>query len=113
MDLEARPMTFDVGIWKLIWDITQALILVAIGFYTWWQTRERVTREAIAEIDRRLHQIDRAIDGRPEFTHFDGLRDQLAENNQRLSEVSARLEATTALLNRLHDYLLHDRSDKR
>lgn len=91
---------------QFLWDIAQTAIMFAIGVYAWWQNRERVTQSAIDAITDRMNGLERAIDRRPEFSHFDEFRDELAKTNGNLSRVGAELEATSKLLNRLHDYLL-------
>ena len=112
------------GAWRFGWDLLQGLALVGVAVYTWWQNRQRVTRKSINDvreyaderfrvIDTTIQEIYRAVDGRPEFGHFDELRRELSENNMRLGELAARLEATSTLLNRLHEYLLSERETKR
>ena len=117
-------INLEWGAWRFGWDVLQGIALVLVAIYTWWQNRQRVTRASIDAvrvesekrfqlIEKSIHEIHRAVDGRPEFGHFDELRRELAENNSRLGELAARLEATSTLLNRLHEYLLTTRESKR
>ena len=98
--------SIDLGVVRFAWDVLQTLVVVCVAFYTWWQGRERASRKALSDLEVRVNEIDRKLDGRPAFSHFDDLRDELAQNNRQLAEVSARLEATTKLLDRLHGFLL-------
>jgi phosphoglycerate-specific signal transduction histidine kinase len=120
----------DWGAWRLGWDVVQGMAIAGVALYTWWQNRQRVstklinavraacmsrvdvTEGRVDRIESRLHQIDRSIDARPEFEHFDDLRRELSDSNQKLGELSARLDATTRLLDRLHEYLLTERGPK-
>jgi type VI protein secretion system component VasK len=110
-------MNFDGA--RLMWDVLQTLITALVAIYVWWTSRSRATTKAINNVDTRVDQLDRdvrrleqTLQNQPDYDDIERLRADLAENNRTLAKVSAELVGTTALLNRLHEYLLQERGGK-
>lgn len=102
---------------KVIWDVGQALVVVAFSFYVWWSNRNRASESTIHDINRRLDgvdgkiaQMEQTIARQPGHKDLEELRDEMAETNRLLAEINATQRATSNLVNRLHDYLLTERS---
>jgi septal ring factor EnvC (AmiA/AmiB activator) len=104
---------------RLFWDVSQTAIMAVIGIYVWWTSRTRATTQAIKQVDDRVTRVDQhvrkleqTLEHRPGYSDLDTLRAEIAQTNRSLAEVSAQLQGTTALLHRLHDYLLQERREK-
>ncbi len=104
---------------RLAWDVAQTVIMAVIGIYVWWTGRTRATTRAIGDVDDRVTKLDhdvrqlsQTVDSRPGHGDVDALRAEITTTNRSLAEVSAQLQGTTALLNRLHEYLLQERGNK-
>lgn len=104
---------------RLFWDVLQTTIMAVIGIYVWWTGRTRATTHAIKRVDERVTAVDQhvkrleqTLENRPGYGDLAKLRTEVAQTNRSLGEVSAQLQSTTALLNRLHDYLLQERREK-
>lgn len=101
---------------RLGWDVLQTAIMALIGVYVWWTSRTRATTQAIKRVDERVTEItgevrhlEQTLEHRPGYGDLDNLRAEMAQTNRSLAEVSAQLQSTTALLHRLHDYLLQEK----
>lgn len=104
---------------RFMWSVMQTLITALIGIYVWWTGRTRATTQAIRQVDERVTQmsnhverLEQTLEHRPGFSDLDNLRAEMAQTNRSLAEVSAQLQGTTALLNRLHEYLLQERRER-
>lgn len=104
---------------RLFWDVAQTVIMGVIGIYVWWTGRTRATTKAIQAVDDRVDEVDQhvrrleqTLDNRPHYGDLDQLRAEIAQTNRTLEGVTAQLQGTTALLHRLHDYLLQERREK-
>lgn len=109
----------DWGAARFLWSVMQGVVTAVIGVYVWWTGRTRATTEAIAQVDDRVDEVDQHVKrieqilaNRPGYGDLDKLRAEMAQTNRSLAELSAQLQGTTALLHRLHDYLLQERRDK-
>lgn len=105
---------------KVLFDLIQALILAAVAIYVWWTSRTRASTTALENVHERLNEVDghvttlrQSLDSRPSFTEINALRAELAAINTGMSRISSQMESTTALLNRLHEYLLTDKGNAR
>ena len=104
---------------RFLWSVAQTVITALIAVYVWWTGRTRATTQAIAQVDDRVTEVDQHVKAleqklanRPGHGDLDKLRAEMAQTNRSLTEVSAQLQGATALLNRLHDYLLQERREK-
>lgn len=104
---------------KVLFDVLQALFMVLVTIYVWWTNKHRATGTAIRAmnerldgVDRHVSQLEQAIKHRPRHDDLDKLRAEMAQTNRGLAELGAQLQGTTALLNRLHDYLLQERGGR-
>lgn len=104
---------------RFFWDVAQTVIMAVIGIYVWWTGRTRATTQAIKQVDDRVTDVDQhvkrleqTLDNRPGYGDLDNLRAEMAQTNRTLEGVTAQLQGTTALLHRLHDYLLQERREK-
>ncbi len=104
---------------RFFWDVAQTLIMAVIGIYVWWTGRTRATTKAIQQVDDRVTDMDQhvkrleqTLENRPGYGDLDNLRAEMAQTNRTLEGVTAQLQGTTALLHRLHDYLLQERREK-
>ena len=109
----------DIDGARFFWDVAQTVIMAVIGIYVWWTGRTRATTKAIQQVDDRVTDVDQhmkrleqTLDNRPGYGDLDNLRAEMAQTNQTLEGVTAQLQGTTALLHRLHDYLLQERREK-
>tara|TARA_B100000700_G_scaffold243998_1_gene272049 strand:- start:2439 stop:2789 length:351 start_codon:yes stop_codon:yes gene_type:complete len=105
---------------KVLFDVVQALFIVGVAVYTWWANKHRATSTALSdvherldEVDRHVARIDQTLDSRPGYSEIDTLRSELAEMNRGMAQISAQMQSTTALLNRLHEYLLTEKGNAR
>lgn len=103
---------------RFFFDLISAVFMIAVGIYVWWTTRTRATSSALEDVHGRLDEVDRhvttlrqTLDARPSYTEINSLRAELAEISTGMSRVSSQMESTTALLNRLHEYLLTERGN--
>ena len=108
----------DVHGARLILDVSQTLITVLVAIYVWWTGRSRATTKAIQAVDRRVDDVDRhlkrleqTLENRPAYRDLDQLRSEVVKTNRVLAGITAQLQGTTALLNRLHEYLLHEKKE--
>lgn len=109
----------DIGVARFGWDVLQTIITAVIAVYVWWTARSAATKQAIDQVDdrvdrvvSRLDRVEHTLEHQPDYGDLDALRADLAQTNRNLAEVSAQLQGANNLLNRLHDYLLHDRGGK-
>lgn len=109
----------DINGARFFWDVAQTVIMAVIGIYVWWTGRTRATTQAIKQVDDRVTDVDQhvkrleqTLDNRPGYGDLDNLRAEMAQTNRTLEGVTAQLQGTTALLHRLHDYLLQERREK-
>jgi len=109
----------DIDGARFFWDVAQTVIMAVIGIYVWWTGRTRATTKAIQQVDYRVTDVDQhmkrleqTLDNRPGYGDLDNLRAEMAQTNRTLEGVTAQLQGTTALLHRLHDYLLQERREK-
>lgn len=109
----------DIDSAAFFWDVTQTVIMAVIGIYVWWTGRTRATTKAIQQVDDRVTDMDQhvkrleqTLENRPGYGDLDNLRAEMAQTNRTLEGVTAQLQGTTALLHRLHDYLLQERREK-
>lgn len=111
--------TMDVDSARLIWDMAQTGMTAAIGLFVWWTNRTRATTKAIEQVDERVNKLDhdvrrleQTLQNQPGYSDVEHLRENLAETNRTLAKVAAELAATTALLNRVHEFLLAERRER-
>lgn len=104
---------------KVISDLGQWLIMAAFAIYAWWARRNSDNGKTIKGINERIDTLDKHVAGldqtikhRPRHDDLDKLRDEMTNTNRELAEVSSQLKSTTALLNRLHDYLLQEKGNR-
>ncbi|ATG73667.1 hypothetical protein AN401_07190 [Zobellella denitrificans] len=102
---------------RFAFDVFQALFMTGVAIYVWWTRRTSATaaeinglKQRITEVDSRAARIEQALEHRPGHGDIDELRGELAQTNRALAELGAQLQGTTALLHRLHEYLLTERS---
>ncbi len=106
-------MDIDWGAARLGWEVVKAAILAAVAVYAWWRTRDRVTQDTLEEFRDRIVISEKEIAKRTEFTHLEDLKREVSQTNTQLAQVSAKLEAQTALLGRVHEWLLSHASTQR
>ncbi|TGG92518.1 DUF2730 family protein [Natronospirillum operosum] len=111
--------TVDANTARLIWDVTQTIIMAIIAIYVWWTTRTRATTSAIQKVDERVTEVqshvdrvESAVSNRPGHDDLEKLRNEVSSTNRHLAQVSAELQATTQLLGRLHEYLLSEKGQR-
>ncbi len=104
-------MDLDWAAARLGWEVTKGLTLAGVALYAWWRTRDRVTHQAIAELRDRIVFAEKEIAQRTGFTHLEDLKREVSQTNTQLAQVSAKLEAQTQLLGRVHEWLLQHASD--
>lgn len=104
---------------KVLFDVGQALFMAGVAAYVWWSNKHRATSSALKAVDTRMDNIDRhitqvenTVSRRPGYGEIDKLRNEMAEMNRTMAQVSAQLQSTTALLNRLHEYTLQEKGNK-
>ncbi|MDO0944643.1 DUF2730 family protein [Chromohalobacter israelensis] len=104
---------------KVFSDLGQWLIMGAFAIYAWWSRRNSDNGKTLNGInnridglDKHLAQVEQTIKHRPRHDDLDKLRTEMTHTNRELAEVSSQLKSTTALLNRLHDYLLQERGNR-
>lgn len=102
---------------KVVWDVGQSAVVVAVSAYVWWTGRNRASESTIREINRRLDGVDgkivameQTIARQPGHQDLEELRDEIAQTNRLLAEIGASQRHMSQLVNRLHDYLLTERS---
>lgn len=102
---------------KVLFDVSQALFMAAVAAYVYWTNKHRATGTAIKQVNERLDDVDKHIsrleqtlDNRPGYSEIEALRGDLAEMNRGMAQVNAQMQSTTALLNRLHEYLLTEKN---
>ncbi|NVF15982.1 MULTISPECIES: DUF2730 family protein [Vreelandella] len=104
---------------KLFFDIAQAVLMGGVAVYVWWTNRTRATGTAITQVNKRIDEVDKhvssleqTLENRPGYTEIEALRSELAEMNRGMAQISAQMQSTTALLNRLHEYLLTEKGKR-
>ncbi|ACL72728.1 conserved hypothetical protein [Thioalkalivibrio sulfidiphilus HL-EbGr7] len=104
---------------RFFFEVLKNAFLLGVGVYVWWTNRNRATSAAIREVHLRLDEVDRhvsrleqTLDNRPGYGEIDKLRAEMAEMNRGMAQVSAQLQSTTSLLNRLHEYMLQERGNR-
>lgn len=104
---------------RFFFEVLKNAFLLGVGVYVWWTNRNRATSTAIREVHLRLDEVDRhvsrleqTLDNRPGYGEIDKLRAEMAEMNRGMAQVSAQLQSTTSLLNRLHEYMLQERGNR-
>lgn len=115
-------MELDAYNWaaiKVLWDVLQGFLVAGVAIYAWWTNKHRATGTAIRDVNHRIDALDRhvtsieqTVGNQPDYGDLDKLRAEMAQTNRGLAEVSAQLQGTSALLNRLHDYLLQERGNR-
>lgn len=105
---------------RFFFDVITALFMVGVAIYVWWSNRNRATGAAIQDVHARLDQVDRhvarieqTLDSRPGYAEIDVLRAEMATISRGMAEISAQMQSTTALLGRLHEYLLTEKGNAR
>ncbi|ASK20687.1 DUF2730 family protein [Vreelandella venusta] len=104
---------------KVLFDISQALFMAAVAAYVYWTNKHRATGTAIKQVNERLDDVDKHIsrleqtlENRPGYSEIDQLRSEMATMNRGVAELSASMNASNALLNRLHEYLLTEKGNR-
>lgn len=104
---------------KLLFDVTQALFMAGVAVYVYWTNKHRATGTAITQVNDRLDEVDKhvsrleqTLENRPGYSEIDALRSELAEMNRGMAQISAQMQSTTALLGRLHEYLLTEKGNR-
>ena len=102
---------------KVLFDVSQALFMAAVAAYVDWTNKHRATGTAIKQVNERLDDVDKHIsrleqtlDNRPGYSEIDQLRAEMATMNRGVAELAASMNASNALLNRLHEYLLTEKN---
>lgn len=102
---------------KVVWDVGQTVVLVVFSGYVWWSNRNRASESTINAINRRLDGVDgkivsmeQTIARQPGHQDLEELRDEIAQTNRLLAEIGASQRHMSQVVNRLHDYLLTERS---
>lgn len=105
---------------KVLFDVAQALFMAGVAAYVWWTNKHRATSTAIAEVNSRIDAVDKhvarmeqTLESRPGYGEIEVLRTELAEMNRGMAQISAQMQGTSALLNRLHEYLLTEKGNGR
>lgn len=104
---------------RFFWDLAQAACLVILTVYVWYSNRYKARGEVIDEMNKRIEGLDKHVgrlehtmENQPGYTEIEHLRGEIQQTNRSLEKVSAELHSTTALLNRLHEYLLTERQQR-
>ncbi|AQU83236.1 MULTISPECIES: DUF2730 family protein [unclassified Halomonas] len=104
---------------KLLFDILQALLMCVMAVYIYWLNKHRATGTAISklnervdDVDKHLSRLEQTLDNRPGYSEIDQLRSEMATMNRGVAELSASMNASNALLNRLHEYLLTEKGNR-
>lgn len=104
---------------RLLFDLLSALFMGGVAIYVWWTNRTRATGAALRKVHGRLDEVDKhvsrleqTLENRPGYSEIDALRGELAEMNRGMAQISAQMQSTTALLNRLHEYLLTEKGTR-
>ncbi|MGM0913745.1 MAG: DUF2730 family protein [Pseudomonadota bacterium] len=112
--------TIDWNAARFFWDLLSALFMGGVAIYVWWINRTRATGAALREVHGRIDQVDKHIarieqtlDSRPGYAEIDVLRSEMATISRGMAEISAQMQSTTALLGRLHEYLLTEKGNAR
>lgn len=105
---------------RFLFDLLSALFMGGVAIYVWWTNRTRATGAALGEVHGRIDQVDKHIarieqtlDSRPGYAEIDVLRSEMATISRGMAEISAQMQSTTALLGRLHEYLLTEKGNAR
>lgn len=105
---------------RFFFDVAQVAFMCGVALYVWWTNKHRATSTALKavnsrmdKIDRHITQVENTVSSRPGYGEIDKLRSEMAEMNRGMAQVSAQLQSTTALLNRLHDYMLQEKGNGR
>ncbi|MCE8004237.1 DUF2730 family protein [Billgrantia ethanolica] len=105
---------------RFFFDLVQVAFMLLVSVYVWWTNKHRATSSALRavntrmdKIDRHITQVENRVSSRPGYGEIDKLRSELAETNRGMAQVSAQLQSTTALLNRLHEYMLQEKGNGR
>ena len=51
----------NIELWRLIFQVVQALGTVGVGIYVWWSNREKVTTTKFSGHDKRLSALETAL----------------------------------------------------
>lgn len=101
---------------KLLFDVLQALFMGGVAVYVYWTNKHRATGTAITEVNERLDDVDKhvsrleqTLENRPGYSEIDKLRGEMAGMNRSVGELAVQVQASNALLNRLHEYLLTEK----
>tara|TARA_R110002012_G_scaffold295444_4_gene491965 strand:+ start:2467 stop:2808 length:342 start_codon:yes stop_codon:yes gene_type:complete len=104
---------------RFLFELLKNGFLLAGGVYVWWTTRNRATSTAIRDVHVRLDEVDKhvsrleqTLENRPGFSEIDKLRGEMAGMNRSVGELAMQVQASNALLNRLHEYLLTEKGNR-
>ncbi|SFT73987.1 hypothetical protein [Halomonas saccharevitans] len=101
---------------RFFFDLVQVAGLVGVSVYAWWVNRTRATGQAIGEINERVDELERRVDGvdhdlrhRPGTKELRDLWRKLDETNQGLAHAASTNEALGKQLSLVHQHLLEQR----
>jgi len=105
---------------RFLFDVLTTIFMIGVAIYVWWTNRTRATSTALLEVhnrlddvDRHVSRIDQTLENRPGYSEIEVLRTELSEMNRGMAQINAQMQSTTALLNRLHEYLLAQKGNNR
>ena len=64
------------------------------------------------EVDKHVSRLEQTLENRPGFSEIDKLRGEMAGMNRSVGELATQVQASNALLNRLHEYLLTEKGNR-
>lgn len=88
-------------------NILQLTGICAIGIYTWWTNRERVTNKRFKEHHHRLVTLENQIKYSPTQTQYEALSTRIDRLHGDLREISGNLRGINRAVDLINEYLIN------
>lgn len=103
----------DYPAWKFWIDAAQLGGLCAIGIYTWWTNREKVTNRRFQDHEDRIIVLEITAKNAPVCQHHGELAHRIEDIHGDLRELSGSVNGVKRAVDLMNEFLINQGSNKR
>ena len=87
-------------------DVGQVAGLVALGVYSWWTNRARVTNDRFKEHNDRLIKLEQSVENAPTSKQYNELRGCMGTLSGELKKTEGKLDGINRVVDLINEFLI-------
>lgn len=100
------PLPIDYPAWRFWFDFLQLSGICAVGVYTWWSNREKVTSKKFGDLEERLAHVETAI-AHPRCEYHLGFETRLDTMHGDIRELTGGIKGLRRAVDLMNEYLIN------